>query len=536
MTYLVVGANQGCILPGGVESVLKWGKTNNNKNLLGDGNTADLSGFDALSISDGGGGGSMQDFNDSANGTNAFNNNNNNNNNSNYDGASSNRRSSSSGGGGGLGFLKSGFKKAQGAIVNSVTTMAIRADGGKNPDWVCASLHYRTAQNMASVNALIASGMGMPMSDELGDVCLSRTEWVPLPSSSSLGDNTSDAVAKGLSFSVPLSVPDLGFLEAAASGGAGGSMNENVEACGVRLTVRLYLRSGATLLKAAKREYSIGESTILYSNIIQLASGQKQQQHQQQQQQQPSLHGTNSANGLLHSGTINLPFTSGILAETSSFSSNTTAGDAPAALNIVATPRIKFNNPCTLGWSLTDPTTIAPTPPLSWLQMFQLPLDQGYAFPLVRHHELLNNSQQQQQYNAASHAILIANERAVESAVTLPLATAVARLLSAAAVQSQQIASLSAERTFRREAITTYAITKDMDDFKADSIVEAALKDGCAEVEIGLVALVVLGNNGAVMGGNLSGSGGLEGVPFVRTSLSFQVSGYYWYRGISKSC
>ena len=55
-------------------------------------------------------------------------------------------KASAKGGGGGFGFLKSGFKKAQASIERSVeqtvTAIAYRADNGKNPGLVCASLHY----------------------------------------------------------------------------------------------------------------------------------------------------------------------------------------------------------------------------------------------------------------------------------------------------------------------------------------------------------------------------------------------------------
>ena len=50
------------------------------------------------------------------------------------------------GGGGGMGgmrFLKSGLKKAQQSFERSVTTMVIKADGGKNRDQMCVSLHRR---------------------------------------------------------------------------------------------------------------------------------------------------------------------------------------------------------------------------------------------------------------------------------------------------------------------------------------------------------------------------------------------------------
>lgn len=542
--YLIVRANESCVVRGGVETVLKWARRNVTGTNNGGGNV-DLGRMDSLSLNDDRGSTAMQEFEDvgynstfgTSYETDA---------NSSVNIASVNRAPGSRGGGGGLNFFRSGLKKAQATFERSVTTMAIRADGGKNPDWICASLHYVGRENGDAVNAAMGMALGLGntnanvgLKELVSDVCLARTEWLPLPTAA--GSTPASPVGgaarvdmSGIKFGIPLCVPDLAFLEAAAAGAASaaGNIGPANSVGGVRLTVRLYLRSGATLLKAAanaglKREYCVGESILQYSNVVGLALGMRNQQ--QQQQQQPA------SNEFLHSGIINLPFTSGMLAETSSFSPNNSTSnskiDTPAALQIVATPRIKFNPPCTLGWSLTDPTTMPPTPPLSWLKMFQLPLDQGYVFSLDSSHEILNNAHnstsqhpnQQFQRRPLPRAILLANERAVESAVVLPLATAVSSILSAAAIQSQQIAAISASRTFRRESIRTHAVTEDMEVGRANAIVDAALKDGCADVDVGVVALVILGV-GAVMGGSLSSGGGLEGVPFVKTTMTFQVS------------
>jgi hypothetical protein len=118
------------------------------------------------------------------------------------------------GGGGGLGFLKSGFKKAQASIERSVeqtvTAIAIRADNGKNPDLICISLHYcgrdnDTLMNGKLFNAIIGGGGGgannnnhgghhhttnntflIARGDVISDVCLSRTEWTELPSTNEI--------------------------------------------------------------------------------------------------------------------------------------------------------------------------------------------------------------------------------------------------------------------------------------------------------------------------------------------------------------
>lgn len=446
----------------------------------------------------------------------------------------------SGGGGGGLGgmrFLKSGLKKAQQSIERGVTTMAIKADGGKNRDQLCVSLHYLGGMNVVNngngtdpnaVNVSMWNALGMNhggvvgggITRDVADICLSRTEWVELPSNGDAGDG------EGLLFSIPLRVPDLGFLEAAAAGNHSGNIDSGSSSgnVGVRLTVRLYIRSGATLLKAvANREYCIGESALLYSNLVQLMNHGKGQQQQQQQ--------SNGADGAFRCGTINVPFTTGMLAETSnltlhSFGSNRSlesgGGDAPAALHITATPRVKFNPPCTHGWSMTDPVSTPPTGPKSWLEMFQLPLDQGYAFNLVRHHQALNSDQQQ--FAEPNSAVILANERAVESAVVLPLATACSLLFSSAASHSQRLARSAAGKTRRKEALYLPPPQEETRTrLEVDGVVMTAMRDGCADVELGVVALVLLGDQTQIDFGLLSGCGvGFDTVPSVKTTLTFQ--------------
>eukprot|EP00579_Thalassiosira_antarctica_P017700 CAMPEP_0201938228 /NCGR_PEP_ID=MMETSP0903-20130614/41032_1 /ASSEMBLY_ACC=CAM_ASM_000552 /TAXON_ID=420261 /ORGANISM="Thalassiosira antarctica, Strain CCMP982" /LENGTH=335 /DNA_ID=CAMNT_0048479441 /DNA_START=225 /DNA_END=1229 /DNA_ORIENTATION=+ len=187
MTHLIVRANDACCLNGGVESVLKWSKSRSGKNSSMMGIEAELGNFDSsLSFSE----------SHNENGPSTIN----------YGSSTSNlsasdngamRRSSSGIGGGGLGggsmrFLKSGLKKAQASIERSVTTMAIKADGGKNPDQLCVSLHYLGGLNATAANSVnlsmwhalgLASGgmVGGAIKQDVGDVCLSRTDWMELP-------------------------------------------------------------------------------------------------------------------------------------------------------------------------------------------------------------------------------------------------------------------------------------------------------------------------------------------------------------------
>jgi len=463
-TYLIIQANNGCCLDGGVESLLKWnkskGRTNRGNNL----EKGDSFG-DSTSFGDDASATTSSMMSTSTKSTTS----------------DSNKQSIGSS----MKFLKSGLKKAQQSIERSVTTMAIKADGGKNRDQLCVSLHYLGGSSVDDngVRLSMANALGLHInSGELNDVCLSRTEWVelPPPPSSDNGENNSES--KGLLFSIPLCVPDLSFLA-------------DQEGSSVPLTIRLYLRSGATLLKAvANREYCIGESSILYSNIMQLMNNGGGGQVEQQQQTK--------------CGSINVPFTKGMLAEQSSFFKQSSYGTGePAALHITATPRIKFSPPCTFGWTLTDP--ISSSPPmaegqsLNWMNMFQLPLDKGYVF--------------QQQQQTSSSALLLANERAVESSLTLPLATACSQLFAQAATVSHTLAVNALKKTRRKEALF---LSKEEDEYRSEAIVEAALLDKAALVEVGLVALVLQGDAPGVV--ECSGFGMGEGVPSAKTSLSFQ--------------
>ncbi|KAL7522908.1 hypothetical protein ACHAWX_007651 [Stephanocyclus meneghinianus] len=432
MTYLIVRADETCIPAGGLESVLKW-----NKIARGGIDEMDPS-VSSLTLKDG----EAEDesfvggYSAPALGANVIA--------GSVTTAENTSRKASAGGG--LNFLKSGLKKAQGAIERSVTTIAIRADGGKNRDWICVSLHYRTHLHSQKSNDAMVAATGM---QDVKDLCLSRTEWVQLPPSG--GD-------RGIDFSIPLCVPDLGFLDASNDVG------------GARLTIRLYIRSGAALLNIVKREYPIGECMVQYSNILRMATSNTQQRN---------------GNNAVFSSSVNLPITTGMLAETTS---------AQAALKITATQRIKFSQPCTLGWSLTDPVSSAPAMTKNWLNMFQLPLDQAYAFPILHHHQLLH-AHRLTHPSPSSSAVLMANERAVESTLVLPIATAVSRLFAEAAMQSSKIASIAADRAFRRDLIRCYSVPAD-EAVKANAIAEAAMKDGCADVEIGVVGLVL--ENGVV--------------------------------------
>lgn len=477
MTYLIVKTNSSCIIRGGVETVLKWMKVN--RHNTNNATTGGARMMDDLSMN-------LESSMSLEESDHPFD----------YDSTNVNNNSSmnndiaiatSTGGNNGnkkFGKLfKSGLKKAQASISHSVTNLAIKADGGKNPDLICASLHYLGGGNNGEVAHqrmmdAIGSGSGV------NDVCLSKTDWIPLPSHTV--NNDGEEKEKEVSFAVPLCVPDLSFLES----------GDNA----TQLTVRLYLRSGAKFLAAAiKKEYCIGECTLMYSQILVSNDG-------------------SGVKGQYRS--MNLSFTNGMLADPSTYSSSTnySTESPPPTLHLVALPRIKFNPSCRLGWSLTDPTPMPPSPAaaLRWLNMFQLPLDQAYSYPLPEGSTPAANG-------AADGRIILANECARESTVTLPIATACSKLFSDAAMQSQQRASMIAAKSRRRESVRSYAISPEMDANRANAIVDMALKDGCMEVNMGVVAFVLLGDNqSSSIGGIHNLTSGAERVPSIRMSMTFQ--------------
>lgn len=250
MTYLIVKANQSCIVPGGVESVLKWMKLHKHANNNGGGKvvmddlTMNLE--SKLSLEECGSGGDQQQQLGDYDATTTANYNMNN-----YT-MNNNETNNNNGGGGNKKFgklFKSGLKKAQASITHSVTSIAIKADGGKNPDWVCASLHYNLGggeksnvvvnnnnNNRGMWNAIGGGSGSGGGGGVMGDVCLCKTEWIPLPPPTNFGSgDLEEERGKQISFAVPLCVPDLSFLESSSAAGGGGDIAADN---GIVLTVR----------------------------------------------------------------------------------------------------------------------------------------------------------------------------------------------------------------------------------------------------------------------------------------------------------
>jgi hypothetical protein len=104
-------------------------------------------------------------------------------------------------------------------------------------------------------------------------------------------------------------------------------------------------------------------------------------------------------------------------------------GGAPlCCLRLIAIPRAKFALPCTQGWTLANP--IAST---TARDMFQLPLDQGYAFPYP---DVVIGVDPPARRRPSSGPSLFANECAVKSTLVLPLAMVCSCLFAAAASRS----------------------------------------------------------------------------------------------------
>jgi len=483
-----------------VESVLKWNKLQQkNNNSM----TQELGGFDTLSLAEG-------DVSTAPSTTS-----------SSY--ASSDQYPGKQLGGskkvGVGGFLKNLSSKANTAIANSVTQIAIKADKGRNPDEVCSSLHYCSGHNISVVNAAMGNALNLYEASQLRDVCLSKTEWMPLPSSVSSAYDASVGVDEGEGlFNIPLHLPDLNFLSSCAAGsnGPGVPGNEN----GVRLVIRLYIRSSAAFLKAVantglKREYCVGEAVVLLESILHLVN------------QGVEGNATGFGTTVGHQdrvGGFSLPFTAGMLADPA-FTASDLGGDdgSPAALKLLATTRIKFNSPCSQGWTLCESVSSFPdkSDSMNWIRMFNMPLDQGYAFPIAHHHYLLGGDS-----NASS--LLLCNERAVESTVVLPLATACSRMFAAATTKSRQLANMAALKNRRREAVYL------PEDESKSRLIEAALREGCAEVEIGVVALVMLGESDSAPYLSVCGIPGTESIPTVSTSLSFQPPNCIFEEGLGR--
>lgn len=494
-TYLLVKLNtSACVSGASVESVLKWNKLQQkNNNSM----TQELGGFDTLTLAEG-------DVSAAPSPTS-----------SSY--ASSDQYPGKQLGGakkvGVGGFLKNLSSKANTAIANSVTQIAIKADKGRNPDEVCSSLHYCSGHNISAVNAAMGSALHIYEASHLRDVCLSKTEWMPLPSSVSGAVDANRGVdeSEGL-FNLPLHLPDLNFLSSCAAGsnGPGVPGNEN----GVRLVIRLYIRSSAAFLKAVantglKREYCVGEAVVLLESILHLVNRGVE---------------SNATGFGTTVGGFSLPFTAGMLADPA-FTASDLGGDgnSPAALKLLATTRIKFNSPCSLGWTLCESVSSFPdkSQSMNWVRMFNMPLDQGYVFPIAHHHYLLGK-------NCNASSLLLCNERAVESTVVLPLATACSRLFSASVTKSKQLATMAALKNRRREAVYL------PEDESKSRLIEAALREGCAEVEIGIVALVMLGESDGAPYLSVCGIPGTESIPTVSTSLSFQPPNCIFEEGLGR--
>lgn len=219
-------------------------------------------------------------------------------------------------------FFKKVAKQTQKNLERGMTNLAIKADQGKNPDWLVVGLYH-------------------------GDTILGMTERTPLPM-------TDYERLKGASFQIPLVVPPPAEID-------------------TPLVLKLWIKSGATLLKQTARDYLLG--------MCQTSTGRLQQLLQQQQK------------------LISMPLQSNVIVD--------------GQLHVLVYSDLKFPPIGGRGWSLTDPDLSG----YSQDALYNLPLDQSYG------------------YNHKGDWLL-GTERATESTVVLPVATAFAKLAATACQKS----------------------------------------------------------------------------------------------------
>ena len=250
-------------------------------------------------------------------------------------------------------FVKKVAKSTTKQLERGMHTLAIKADKGRNPDLMVLGLYNANT-----------------------DALLSMTDSQALPSREDRDRYY------GLHFMVPLVVPpDLQD--------------------GQELVIKLWIRSGATLLQQTKtsKNFLVGSGRI---NVGRLRSSLQKLQF-------PSA------------SFFHLTLQSALVVD--------------GTLSICMTQDLKFPPLCGWGWSLADPdinTAYARVP----RSMFNLPLDQSYSFTFP---EKLQT------------AFVVATERTTESTLVLPIATAFARLAMEASKRSLHHAQTAAAMAYSRQ-------------------------------------------------------------------------------------
>lgn len=384
---ILVRANPGCLVEGGVEAVLRAGGQGRGAaspspseaarqqlamaqvqqvQQQGPPAAVDLLGFDGLSVSGAGsappsapGSGNAASLASSAHSA--------------ASSSSSQHQHQHQQGRKGLGGLGSRLvrvaKGAQNQLERGVTTMAIRVDRGRaRPDLIAVGAYVR------------------PPGGGGEEVCVGMTEDGTLPE-----EREGAGGADGTGFAVPI------VLSPSLLGGEGGGPAA-WPAADLPVTFRLFLKSGAAMLAGKGRRYAVGTGATSLSYLRSLAA---------------EAAGAAPAAGapppVYATGRCAIPLAGPALVP----------GGAGAALELLVGGDAKFPPLCGIAWTLGDPR--ADTAYLG--PLYSLPLDAPLCFPMPA-------------AMGVPGGILLGTERATESTVVLPIAAACAAIFSEGAARS----------------------------------------------------------------------------------------------------
>ncbi len=341
-------------------------------------------------------------------------------------------------GGGGKQFkVSSILAKAKNQFERGVTNIAVQAQK--------ATSAYGGSKSGGDIRDIITIGAYVqdPNTGEY-NICIGMTERhkLPVPPSPVVDESTGAVIAnvsggEGILFQIPILLPPH-LLEVGAS-----SLN---------VKFNLWIRSGAAIFaknRALRRYYSAGNASLQIGSLVQAVKPK----------QFPIM--------------MTLPIQSNIIID--------------GKLTMTVVPDTKFPPMCGNGWSLSDPKIDSAYKPIvGKRQLFNPPLDQNYIFPFPK----------KSTTTQTNNTMLIATERTTESTLILPLATAYSELVYKAAEQSKNHA---VELTSKLQCVDgALSINDPM----------KALQLGHAQVQVEVIHFLrysaVNGGNGDVGGGNIN--------------------------------
>ena len=253
--------------------------------------------------------------------------------------------------------------------VTSIAVQAQKATGGETTE-----IH-----DLITVGAYVQNGLTGEF-----DECLGMTERVEMPKKGNIENGGHDE--NGVTFQVPILLPPHLMEE------------QYVQAGGI-VQFKLWIRSGAAIFarnRGLRRYYDVGTATL---RLGALKKAIKQQESKQ------------------HHATMSMPLLSTLVVD--------------GQVTVTAMKDLKFPPFCGSGWTLTDPRTdTGYTTDGKKRILFNPPLDQSFIFPIAKS---LEGALTQ---NANTPSILLATERATESTLVLPLAVAMSQLFTKATDQS----------------------------------------------------------------------------------------------------